>query len=96
MTQSTPEKELKDSRRSWVYQVDHGEAPSDYSPKVKAALAIYFGALLAGDKPSIKEIAEASGVSKDVLYHCVKGVKNKMRAMLQEGEIFDGFYTNEV
>ena len=96
MTQSTAGKELRESKRSWGYLVDHGEAPSDYSPKVKAALAIYFGAILAGDRPSIKEVADASGVSSDVLYHCVKGVKSKMKAMLQEDQIFDGFYTTEV
>ena len=46
------------------------------------------------DTSSIKEIAAASGVSKDVLYHYVKGVKNKMRTMLKEREISDGLYSN--
>ena len=81
--------------RSWVYLVDHGEAPDDYSPQIKAALAIYFGSVIAGDEIQVKDIAEVVGVSKDVLYHCIKGVKNKIRNILEEKSVV-GLYISKV
>ena len=92
MSQSTDEREIA---KSWVYLVDHGEAPDDYSPQIKVALAIYFGSVIAGDEVQIRDIAEVAGVSKDVLYHCIKGVRNKIRNIL-EGKSVVGLYISKL
>ena len=92
MSRSTGEREIA---KSWVYLVDHGEAPGDYSPQTKIALAIYFGSIIAGDEVQIKDIADAVGISKDVLYHCIKGVKNKIKTILEEKSVV-GLYISNV
>jgi len=88
---------MEDRERSWVYLVDHGEAPNEYSPQIKAALAIYFASLISGEDVSVRDIAQVAGVSKDVLNHYIKGIKEKMKSIIEkEGETFEVLYTSIV
>ncbi len=70
--------------RSQIFLADHGEAPSEYSPQVHAALAIFFAGEITGEKMRLENLAEASGVSKSTLSHYVKGIRYQMGKILRE------------
>jgi AcrR family transcriptional regulator len=73
---------MEDRQKPWLLLVEQGEAPDDYSPRVKAALAIYFASMISGEDVSIADIARASGVSAPLLYRYIKGIKKKMKSII--------------
>ena len=72
--------------KAWetVKKARAGEYPKSYTPKMQAAMSVYFGAALNGEKIKIKDLAQATGLSYNVLRHYIRGVRTQIEKMIRE------------